>query len=191
MQRFVRQAVILAVGSLSLCAAADCRAQKAVNSDAPVGEVAEAKISPPIYPPLALQTRIAGDVELTLDIRSNGSVASATVVSGHPLLRQAALDSARQTQFECRNCDEQVHPYRMVYSFQLGPTKYCTNTDDKTREVSSQTYPQLIEMQDHVTLVAQPVGTCDLAGKIDKYKVRSAKCLYLWRCAAPKLLIYE
>src|SRR5579863_996029 len=102
MLRFVSQIGILALSSFFLCASADSRGQQAVNSGSPLGEVTVAKLSPPIYPPLALQTQITGDVEFTLGIKSNGSVASATIVSGHPLLRQAALDSAAQTQFECR-----------------------------------------------------------------------------------------
>jgi protein TonB len=42
----------------------------------------------PTYPPLARQAGISGDVELKLEIRKDGSVQSATVVSGHPMLTQ-------------------------------------------------------------------------------------------------------
>ena len=47
-------------------------------------EVGVAKLSPPIYPPLALQARITGTVELNVTLRRDGSVESVAVVSGHP-----------------------------------------------------------------------------------------------------------
>jgi len=62
------------------------------------------KLTPPIYPPLARQARIAGDVTLTLSIQPDGSIESLATINGHPMLVQAALDSAKQSQFECRNC---------------------------------------------------------------------------------------
>jgi TonB family protein len=72
----------------------------------------------PAYPPLAKQTRTTGDVLLTLKIRKDGRLESATVVSGHPLLkRAAALDSAERLQFECRNCSDEISPFQMLYSF--------------------------------------------------------------------------
>ncbi|MGA3090215.1 MAG: TonB family protein [Terriglobales bacterium] len=44
------------------------------------------------YPPLARQANITGDVELKLEIRKNGSIQSVSVVNGHPMLTQAALN---------------------------------------------------------------------------------------------------
>jgi TonB family protein len=62
------------------------------------------KLSPPIYPPLAHQAWIKGDVKIQVSIRKDGSVESAEVVSGHPMLKLAALQSARKSQYECRDC---------------------------------------------------------------------------------------
>jgi TonB family protein len=64
-----------------------------------VEDVAITKLFQPVYPPLAKQTQITGDVELTLQVTTDGSVESAIVVSGHPLLKQAAVDSALHSQF--------------------------------------------------------------------------------------------
>jgi protein TonB len=60
------------------------------------------------YPPLARQANITGDVELKLEIRKDGSIQSASVVSGHPMLTQAALNSAQRSHFECRGCEDGV-----------------------------------------------------------------------------------
>jgi TonB family protein len=140
----------------------------------------------PVYPPLAKQTRITGDVVLTLKIRKDGRLESATVVSGHPLLKQAALDSAERSQFECRNCSDEIRPFQMLYSFQLGPTSYCAETSETSKsDEKKQFYPRVLESQNHVTVIDQPVGTCDLGP--DVMRVRSAKCLYLWRCSLRSL----
>jgi TonB family protein len=77
------------------------------------------KLSPPSYPPLARQARIAGNVKVQLSIRKDGSVESAEVISGHPILKQAALDSATKSQFECRDCGNEVSPYLITYTFGL------------------------------------------------------------------------
>ena len=54
----------------------------------------------PVYPPLARQTRISGTVKLHAIIGKNGAVEQLQVVSGHPLLVQAALDAVRQWRYQ-------------------------------------------------------------------------------------------
>jgi protein TonB len=51
---------------------------------------------PPTYPPLAKQARVSGEVRLRLVVGTDGAVKEVTVVSGHPLLIQAAIDAVRQ-----------------------------------------------------------------------------------------------
>ncbi len=157
--------------------------QSAVGPETPQNGVVLTKLSQPVYPPLARQTRITGDVDLWLKVRPDGSVESATVVSGHPLLKQAALDSAQNSQFECRKCDEEAMSLRLVYTFQLvGPESCCTATEDSSKNIQpGQQIPRVIQSQNHVTVVDQPVCFCDPAA--DVRKVRALKCLYLWRCA--------
>jgi periplasmic protein TonB len=53
----------------------------------------------PIYPPLARQARIQGNVVLHAIIDKDGRVAQLEVVSGHPLLVQAALDAVKQWRY--------------------------------------------------------------------------------------------
>jgi TonB family protein len=80
----------------------------------------------PIYPPLARQARIAGDVKIQLRIQRNGSVDSAEVISGHPMLKQAALESAQKSTFECETwssgvfiagCRDVVASFTLIYTF--------------------------------------------------------------------------
>jgi len=53
----------------------------------------------PIYPPLARQARIQGSVVLHAIIDKQGRVAQLEVVSGHPLLVQAALNAVKQWRY--------------------------------------------------------------------------------------------
>jgi protein TonB len=52
------------------------------------------------YPPLARQMRVQGTVRLEALINMDGTVEDVRVLSGHPLLVQAALDSVRQWRYE-------------------------------------------------------------------------------------------
>ena len=53
----------------------------------------------PIYPKLAITAGVQGLVVLEAVITKEGNVDSLRVVSGHPLLVQAALDAVRQWRY--------------------------------------------------------------------------------------------
>jgi periplasmic protein TonB len=57
------------------------------------------KPAPP-YPPIAKAARAQGAVQVQVTISEEGRVIDAVVVSGHPLLREAALQAARQWVFK-------------------------------------------------------------------------------------------
>jgi len=52
-----------------------------------------------VMPPLARAARISGSVVVEVTIDEVGNVISARALSGHPLLKDAAVDAARQWQF--------------------------------------------------------------------------------------------
>jgi protein TonB len=54
----------------------------------------------PNYPPLAKQARIQGSVVLQATIGKDGSIQNLRVMSGHPMLTQAALDAVRQWKYK-------------------------------------------------------------------------------------------
>jgi len=54
----------------------------------------------PIYPPLAKQARISGTVRFTAIIGKDGSIQNLQLISGHPLLVQAATDAVRQWRYK-------------------------------------------------------------------------------------------
>ena len=54
----------------------------------------------PGYPPLAKQAKIQGEVVIDAVIDSQGNVVQMQVVSGHPLLLSAALDTLRKWRYQ-------------------------------------------------------------------------------------------
>lgn len=55
---------------------------------------------PAVYPPLARRMNLTGTVKVEVIVAPNGSVKNATVVGGHPVLANAALDAVKKWRFE-------------------------------------------------------------------------------------------
>jgi TonB family protein len=96
-------AVLLCAGEI--CLAGGMLQQQDLNDPRPLVLQEEAnshlKINvEPIYPPLARITNIRGSVSLQLVVGVDGTVKEVTVLSGHPLLVQSALDAVRKRKYE-------------------------------------------------------------------------------------------
>jgi len=116
---------------ISLCVlSSQCgSAQDAASAQTPQpAEVVLVKLSPPLYPALAHQARIMGDVKVYVHVRKDGSVESVELLSGHPMLAPTALESARKSRFECPGCDDEITFYPMTYTFGF-------RDDGKSKEV--------------------------------------------------------
>jgi periplasmic protein TonB len=61
----------------------------------------------PVYPPLAREARIQGSVVLHAVIDRAGKIENLQVISGHPLLVQAAMDAVRQWRYRPYILNEQ------------------------------------------------------------------------------------
>jgi TonB family protein len=149
----------------------------AAQTSSPAGntqsEVVLTKLSPVVFPQLARMANIVGEVKVEMGIRKDGSVASAEFVSGHVMLKQAALESAQKSQFECRGCSEAVTPYLLTYTFEIKDDGNCCDAQSRT--------PEVTRSQAQITIVSAQICICDPASTTTK-KIRSAKCLYLWKC---------
>lgn len=186
---FTIRGLVLLVATIACCSASQTALAQATTGDGePHTGVVLTKLSPPLYPPLARQGRIAGDVKVQLAIRPDGSVESATPVSGNTVLVPAALESALQSRFECRRCSK-TNAYSMTYTFQvLGELDRCCCTQGASTNSTVERYrvPQVSQSQDHITITAAPLCVCADACAEDwaqaHSKFRAAKCLYLWKC---------
>jgi hypothetical protein len=155
-------------------------AQDVANSDNSRTAAFFIKLSAPVYPPVVRLAHIIGDVELTVTLRQDGSLASAVVESGPPLLRLAALTSAQQTQFGCPNGSQATNSFQVVYAFEIEGDCGCEPISDRL-----QTSSAVPDKEYRVTTIAHTICTCDPVS--ESRKIRSLKCLYLWRCGSQQI----
>lgn len=78
----------------------------------------------PVYPPLARQARIQGEVVIRFTISEEGVTTNIRLVSGHPLLSPAALDAVKQWRFRPYEVDDEpvAADTQVSVKFTLGPT---------------------------------------------------------------------
>jgi TonB family protein len=148
-------------------------AQDAASAESPQTGAVMTKLSPPVYPPLARQANIFGEVKLAVVIREDGTVASADVISGHPMLKQSALESAQQSHFECRGCGDSVTTLLLTYAFEMKDDGDCCSALPRT--------PEVTQSLNRIVIVAAHICLCDPGVTVGK-KVRAAKCFYFWKC---------
>lgn len=127
MNPFRHSATILLIAVLSTVFCPIGISQSTQDSQRPHAIVDQLHL--PAYPPLARQARIAGDVELEIKVRQDGTVASAKVISGHPMLVRAAIESATRSTFVCQGCGEGTTLYSLSYTFgfRVDPNATCVD----------------------------------------------------------------
>jgi TonB family protein len=177
---FVRTVLLLAVFGQSAFAQ-----QVAPNpvSGVPTGSVVLVTLFNPVYPSLARQADISGEVNVAVTVHQDGTT-TAAIESGHPMLRQAALDSARQSSFECRMCAAPLS-YSLVYRFELTRKGDCCNAFSSPTEVTQapeSTSNDKGRPQSRITVASRHICLCDPSAIMTK-RVRSLKCFYLWKCS--------
>lgn len=100
-------------------------APKVAGPKAPVrvgGRVKEPRLIvrvDPRYPPLAIQTHMQGAVIVDAVIDEHGNVVEARVVSGPPLLIQAAMDAVRQWKYEPTYLNDEPVPVQLNVTVQF------------------------------------------------------------------------
>ena len=138
------------------------------------------EISPLLYPPLARQAQIDGTVEIDVVLRSDGQLDTATVLSGHPMLKEAALESARHSKFDCVGCTESLNTRRISYKFELGDPVDCTPVESNS-DYAVSSRPCLRQSGNNITLIS-PKFELVCGGPTVSVSFRSVRCLYLWTC---------
>jgi TonB family protein len=132
------------------------------------------KLVPPIYPPIARAARVSGEVHLQITIQEDGKARDVQVKSGPEMLKKSAVESARQSLFEPAQQGTES-PYELIYRFNLDPGD-CSEEKDPS-------YPRVSDNLNAVTITDKSPMLCDPTATATYIKVRSVKCLYLWRCA--------
>jgi len=148
---------------------ANAPAQRTAGSDTAETGAVLITLSTPEYPPLARMANVSGEVKVTASIRKDGAVELAEA-TGPPLLKQAALESAQKSTFECRGCTKEATRL-LTFSFEIKDEGDCCGGFSRPAEV--------MQLPDRIIIAAAKSCICD-PGAVRK--VRSLKCLYLWRC---------
>jgi hypothetical protein len=178
--------IAIVIGSLMPFVAAIAQNTEATPS------VLISKLSPPGYPPLARQAMIRGDVTVKVSLRPDGNVESVTPVDGHPLLVPAALESAKQSTFECVRCGTSAVTQTFIYSFGQSPDKPdpCCCSGNR---VAADSAIHVSQTGNHISITTPPACLCPDACTAkwaeEHSHIRSPKCLYLWKCGHKKISI--
>jgi Gram-negative bacterial TonB protein C-terminal len=192
--------ILVSAMGLPMCSRS-LMAQGITDNEGAKPQVVLNKLFPPVYPPLARQARIAGDVHLKVSVHTDGSIGSVTPIDGPPLLVQAALDSAKQSQFECKECGTSDLSRSLTYSFQLPPEgeqpsdPCCCSHEPGSPgyKAPGEQVSRVSQSEDRITITAPPVcicpDACTLAWAEEHSRFRAAKCLYLWKCGHRKIAI--
>lgn len=87
----------------------------------------------PVYPELAKKARIAGNIYLTIHVTETGSVSEVLFVSGHPVLKDAAVTMARQSRYKPFISDNKATPfiYPITVPFYLDLPADAFNKDQR------------------------------------------------------------
>lgn len=198
MRSWILCALGRAVGVLVVCSSPLAQAQS-TNAVQPASSdhAVLVQVAPPIYPAIARTARIGGDVQIRVAVRPDGSVESATAISGDPQLIPHALDSAKQSRFDCSTCNRAVSVQLITYTFKVATQtdRCCCSGPEMHKRYGSTPAPEvpyMVHTQDHITITAPPLCTCpDLCSSAwdqEHSRYRSAKCLFLWKCGHRKFL---
>jgi TonB family protein len=164
--------LILSFGVLALSTTIQCMLAQSTAPTDLQDTVVITKLAEPSYPRLALQARIQGEVQIAVGVRRDGTLESESVTSGHPVLGRAALESAQNSEYECRRCTEAVTSYSLVYIF-----KFEDPSPGQSRA------PPVTRVGNHITvMVESPTITVTNSDPPSTFRKRSPKCLYLWNC---------
>ena len=182
MSFFLQTALLSAITIGATLGAFSQQAATPTHHDASKSNAILVNLSQPVYPPLARHANIRGEVAVAVTVHPNGTTEVA-LESGHAMLKQAALDSAKQSRFECRGCDSAV-AYRLVYSFRLVHGNGCCSALSVPAEVTRepQASGQNDQRETYISITAEEKCLCDPGAEVIR-KQRSLKCLYLWKCS--------
>ena len=77
------------------------------------------KSVPPVYPDMARNQRVSGDVQIDALIDAEGNVSSMKVLSGSPLLHQAALNALKQWKYQPAELDGKPTSMHLTVTIQF------------------------------------------------------------------------
>jgi TonB family protein len=92
-------------------------APRQINVSGGVLQGSAIKRVPPAYPPIAKAARAQGPVRVRITVNEAGEVLTADVEGGHPLLRDSAIEAAKQWQFKPTTLENKAVKVNGVLTF--------------------------------------------------------------------------
>jgi TonB family protein len=115
---------------------------------------------PPQYSPISRQANVSGEVVLELKLRPDGEVKDIKVVSGHPLLKQPAIDTLKQWRFVCTDCAiGEPFEQKVTLAYKLRGESECSPDSNVRYEYR---FPE------YASVETAPVAICDPAGIVTR-----------------------
>ena len=96
------------------------------------------RVNPWPYPPAAKAAKVAGIVQVQVTISEEGKVIDATALTGHPLLRDAAVEAARQWEFKPTELSGQPVRVQGILTFNFTLEGEDANINDQNTDQSVQ-----------------------------------------------------
>jgi hypothetical protein len=128
---------------------------------------------PPVYPPMARIANLEGPVTVEITIEPNDRV-SFQKWTGHPILVQADGESLKLSKLACDSCAHMTS-FTIVFDFRVSsPECGSFGLNSSPRAV--------LDTSTHMTISTDRYCISDPAPDLEK-RVRSLRCLYLWKCA--------
>lgn len=141
MLRDIRYLLLLPLLSLRFCALNGQDAVVPLHLEESAVRQQLLKSDPPVYPAIAQAARIQGDVVVEILINRGGAVSSEKIISGPPMLRQAATDAIKQwtfAPFEINGKAVQVAS-RLTVSFSLA--KLANEPNESQQKAAQALFP--------------------------------------------------
>ena len=120
--------------ALSIFGTCECRLQDTILRSAAL----------PVYPPLARQAQITGDVVLTFDVDQTGSPENLKALRGHPILAKDAIDELKTWKMFIPGREPRQHGCQITFTYSLSKKRVSGAPDLKvffrgleTLEISS------------------------------------------------------
>jgi len=131
---------------------------------------------PPQYPRAALIAHIEGLVTIQFSLDTDGTVTIKNS-SGPRILVAAAEESVKASKLRCDSCGTAAASFGVVFDFEIA--RHSCNDPEINFPPTAK-----LETLNRVSVTAEPVCTKDPVVRTEKVqkKVRSIRCLYLWRC---------
>ncbi|MDX2030810.1 MAG: energy transducer TonB [Blastocatellia bacterium] len=99
----------------------------------------------PTYPDVAKAARAEGAVQVQVNVSETGQVTEATAVSGHPLLRDAAVEAARQWEFKPTELQGKAVKVQGILTFNFTLAKKAQDMElEMQTESAPATFPRQV-----------------------------------------------